>query len=121
MASISRALDYSRTQVQPERMSIPSIVSSLTDRQRVICLLSSVGELDKRIANLLDIGQRTVELEKRRVANSLGIPTQRLVIWAVENRRVLRAEVQNWAGVSELIRELIAPDCFSEPACEYSI
>jgi hypothetical protein len=88
----------------------------------MVCLLTSVGEHDKRIANLMDIGKRTVELEKRRVAHSLGIPTQKLVIWAVENRLALRAEVQNWALLSESIRELIEPDYFNESVfCEYAI
>ena len=102
-------------------MSIRSAISSLTDRQRLICLLESVGEPDKRIASLMGIGKRTVELERHRVANSLDIPTKQVVIWAVENRQALRAEVKNWGGVSDAIREFFAPDCFSESICEYSI
>ena len=102
-------------------MSIRSVVTSLTDRQRLICLLASVGELDKRIASLLHIGLRTVDREKQRVAYSLDIPTHHLVIWAVENRQALSAEIKTWNSVSDLIRELIAPHCFSESACEYSI
>jgi DNA-binding NarL/FixJ family response regulator len=94
-------------------MTITGVVSSLSDRQRLICLLASVGELDKRIAILLDISLRTVELEKQRISSSLGIPTPRLVIWAVENRRVLQADV-NWFGVLDSIRRLIAPYGLSE-------
>ena len=92
---------------------IPSVVSSLTDRQRLVCLLVANGELDKCIASLLDISQRTVELEKQRIASNLGIPTPRLLIWAVENRRVLQAEV-NWVGVSDSVRKLVAPNCLGE-------
>lgn len=102
-------------------MSIPSVISSLTERQLIICLLASLGEPDKRVASLMEIGVRTVELEKHRVAYSLDIPTKHLVIWAVENRQALRAKVKNWDGVSDSIRELVAPGCFSESACEYSI
>ena len=94
-------------------MTITGVVSSLSDRQRLICLLASVGELDKRIAILLDISLRTVELEKQRIASNLGIPTPRLLIWAVENRRVLQAEV-NWVGVSDSVRKLVAPNCLGE-------
>ena len=97
-------------------MSISDVMSSLTDRQRLICLLASVGESDKRIASLLEIGVRTVELEKHRVAYSLDIPTKHVVIWAVENRQALASKVKSWDGVSDSIRKR-----FSESACEYSI
>jgi DNA-binding CsgD family transcriptional regulator len=102
-------------------MSVPSIVTSLTDRQRLICLLTSVGEQDKRIASLMDLGVRTVEMEKQRVAATLRIPTKHLVIWAVENRHALRTEVKDWSGVSDSMRELFAPEWSSESVLEYSI
>jgi hypothetical protein len=101
-------------------MTASSVVSSLTDRQRLICLLVSTGELDKRTAILIGISQRTVELEKQRVAASLRISTPRLVIWAVENRRMLQTDV-NWDGVSDAVRNRIAPNCSSEWGCEYCI
>src|SRR6478736_8337837 len=97
------------SQLGSDRMTRRSF-SWLTDRQRLICLLASVGELDKRIASLMDIGVRTVELEKHRVASYLGIPTKQLVIWAVENRHNLRDEIRDWANVADAVCELIAPD-----------
>jgi DNA-binding NarL/FixJ family response regulator len=92
---------------------IPSVVSSLAQRQRLIGLLVSNGELEKCIADLLDVSLRTVELEKQRIASCLGIPTPRLAIWAVENRQVLQADV-DWVGVSDSIRKLVAPNCPGE-------
>src|SRR6187200_255032 len=71
----------------------------LTDRQRLICLLTSVGEPDKRIARMMELSTRLVEKEKHHVATSLGIPTRLLVIWAVEHRNVLRAEIKDWESV----------------------
>ena len=61
-------------------------------------------------ARLLDASQRLAEVEKERVANRLGIPAKRLVIWAAENRHRLQAEV-DWDAVSDLIRKLVAPNC----------
>lgn len=61
----------------------------LTERQRVICLLLSLGESEKRIAGLLDLGLRTIEYDKHLAAQNLGLPISRVVIWAVENRRAL--------------------------------
>ena len=49
----------------PQRL-IPAELHTFTDRQRAICLLLSYGEPDKRIATLLDLGLRTVELDKQR-------------------------------------------------------
>ena len=93
----------------------------LTDRQRLICLLTSVGEPDKRIARMMELSTRLVEKEKRHVATSLGIPTRLLVIWAVEHRNVLRAEIKDWESVSDRVRALVAPGGSSEWECEYCI
>ena len=93
----------------------------LTDRQRLICLLTSVGEPDKRIARMMELSTRLVEKEKHHVATSLGIPTRLLVIWAVEHRNVLRAEIKDWESVSDRVRALVAPGGPSEWECEYCI
>jgi DNA-binding NarL/FixJ family response regulator len=50
------------------------------------------GKTDKQIARALDIGLRTVELEKSRVAKGLGLHTSQVLIWAVENRAALAVE-----------------------------
>ena len=65
---------------------------------------------EQGVARLLDVSQRLAEAEKQRVANRLGIPTKRLVIWAVENHHRRQAEV-DWDAVSDLIRKLVAPNC----------
>lgn len=83
------------------------VSSPLSDRQRFICLLSSIGETDKSISSLLKISLRTVEWEKQRTGKKLGIATHKLVIWAVENRDLMRAEVENWGSVSDSVRELV--------------
>ena len=77
-----RKLDDKNIRPQP---LAPELLA-LTDRQRAICLLLSYGEPEKRIANLLDLGLRTVELDKQRVAKQLGIPTAQVTVWSVENR-----------------------------------
>ena len=80
---------------------------SLTDRQRQICLLLSVGQTAKSIARLLDIGLRTVEMEKQQVAASLKIPTRQLTIWAVENRTDLFEAIKDKKAVPKSILDLI--------------
>jgi len=80
---------------------------SLTDRQRQICLLLSVGQAAKSIARLLDIGLRTVEMEKQQVAASLKIPTRQLTIWAVENRTDLFEAIKDKKAVPKSILDLI--------------
>ena len=80
---------------------------SLTDRQRQICLLLSVGQAAKSIARLLDIGVRTVELEKQQIAASLKIPTRQLTIWAVENRTDLFEAIKDKKAVPKSILDLI--------------
>jgi DNA-binding NarL/FixJ family response regulator len=80
---------------------------SLTDRQRQICLLLSVGQAAKSIARLLDIGVRTVELEKQQIAASLKIPTRQLTIWAVENRTDLFKAIKDKKAVPKSILDLI--------------
>jgi hypothetical protein len=42
--------------------------------------------LKSQIAFLLDVSQRTVELEKQRIGKSFGITTAEVTIWAIENR-----------------------------------
>ena len=71
-------------------------------------------------ARLLDASQSLTEVEKERVANRLGIPAKRLVIWAAENRHRLQAEV-DWDGVSDSIRKLVAPNCCGEWSFEFCI
>ena len=95
--------------------------ASLTDRQRLICLLTSVGELEECIAKLLEIGLRTVETEKQLIATRLGLPTRLLVIWAVEHRNALRSEIKDWESVSDRVRALVAPGGPSEWDCDYCI
>src|ERR1044071_8175287 len=87
---------------------VTSIIAELTDRQRLICLLVSIGATGRRIAKLLDISLRTAEHEKRHVAKLANLPTRLLVIWTVENRRELYAETQDWQSVPSDVRELIA-------------
>jgi PAS domain S-box-containing protein len=70
-----------------------SAIQGLSDRQRLICLLLSYGEPERRIARRLDLGLRTIELEKHRVAQQLKLPTGKVTIWAVENRWALLAEL----------------------------
>jgi hypothetical protein len=60
--------------------------------------MHSIGQSDKQIANALDIGLRTVELERNRVAKGLGLPTSRLLIWAVENRAALNESLRSSSG-----------------------
>ena len=83
-------------------------IAELTDRQRLVCLLVSIGLTQKRIANLLDIGVRTVEHEKQLAANLVNLPTKQLVIWTVENRKQLRAAIKDWSNVPIAVRDLIA-------------
>ena len=68
------------------RASDPPELFTFTDRQRAVCLLLSYGEPDKRIATLLDVGLRTVELDKQRAASKLKLATGALTVWSVENR-----------------------------------
>ena len=83
-----------RTLSTPQR-PIPAELLTFTDRQRAICLLLSYGEPDKRIATLLDLGLRTVELDKQRAASKLSLATGALTVWSVENRQGLVATMKD--------------------------
>jgi hypothetical protein len=67
------------------------VISKLSPRQRLICLLSSYGLTQNRIAGLLDMGRRTVELERHRAAITLGLSTPGTTLWSVSNQKILRA------------------------------
>jgi PAS domain S-box-containing protein len=86
-------------------------VLALTDRQRAICLLLSYGEPEKRIAKLLDLGLRTVELDKHRVAEQLGMPISRVIVWTVENRHCLLASIEDKKLLPEAAAEIISRAC----------
>jgi DNA-binding CsgD family transcriptional regulator len=88
-------------------MQFPDVEHLLTDRQRIICLLTSIGEYDKQIADLLDIGLRTVEHERRYVATLLERRTRYALIWAIENRRNLYQGIRDWASVPAHVRQLV--------------
>jgi len=86
------AIDLRRRKRLPEANSTAAAqVSRLSARQRLICLLGACGVNQKRIATVLDIGLRTVELERHRSAKALGLPTPAATIWAVSNRELLRS------------------------------
>lgn len=97
--------------IRPHQEGIPPEVLALTDRQRAICLLLSYGEAEKRIAKLLDLGLRTVELDKHRVAEQLGMPISRVVVWTVENRHSLVATIQDNRLLPEAAGKIIARYC----------
>ena len=86
--------------------ALPELLS-LTERQRLICLLLSHGETEKRIAGLLKLGLRTVEFDKHLAAKHLDLPISRVVIWAVENRHALVTAIRNGSRVSDPIAEII--------------
>jgi len=67
---------------------------SMSLRQRLICLLGSVGELQKQIASLLNVSVRTVELERHKIADTLGIPTSDVTLWSVEHRDALLTSLE---------------------------
>lgn len=104
-------LSQRREGKQAPREEIPADVLSLSDRQRVICLLLSYGEPEKRIASSLDLGLRTVELEKQRVAKQLGVPTPSVVVWSVENRHGLLATMQDNRLLPEAAGKIISRYC----------
>jgi PAS domain S-box-containing protein len=72
----------------------PPDIASLSERQRVICLLLSYGRADKQIGRTLDLSLRTVELEKQRIAKQLDLATRQLLIWTVERRAQLSRSLQ---------------------------
>jgi PAS domain S-box-containing protein len=82
-------------------------VSYLSARQRLICLLSASGVNQKRIASLLDIGLRTVELDRHRAAEALGLPTPAATIWAASNRRLLQSRVINDGLLTPPIQQVV--------------
>jgi PAS domain S-box-containing protein len=97
---------------------VPPELLSFTDRQRAVCLLLSYGELEKRIAALLDIGLRTVEHDKQRVARKLNLPTSRLVVWSVENRYGLLSTFQDSHLMPESLARIITRACGSKTPAE---
>ena len=99
-----------KTLSSPKRV-IPAALLSFTDRQRAICLLISYGETEKRIARLLDVSLRTVELDKHRVAKTLGIPINEVIIWSVENRYGLLASFQDVGLMPETVTRIIQRAC----------
>ena len=99
-----------RMRRDPKRL-IQAELLSFTDRQRVICLLLSYGESEKRAARLLDLGLRTVELDKHRAAKQLGIPISRVVVWSVENRHGLVATIRDFNLVPEEAAKIIRRAC----------
>jgi len=82
-------------------------VRELSDQQLYICLLSSFGEPNKRIARVIDKSLRSVELDRHIVAEEMGIPTRLLFIWAVENRSQVIAEIFERGEVPSSILEMI--------------
>jgi PAS domain S-box-containing protein len=101
-----------RTIKDPKRV-IPPALLSFSDRQRAICLLLSYGEPEKRVASMLDVGVRTVELDKHRAAQQLNIPISRVVVWSVENRYGLVSTFQDFnlipASVARIVRRVCGP------------
>jgi len=91
----------------PQTNDAPPKFLSLTERQRLICLLLSVGETEKHIAGLLNLGLRTVEYDKHRAAKLLGLPNSRVIIWAVENRRALITATRDIGSLPDGVAALI--------------
>lgn len=107
--------DRRRTISAPKRL-IPSALLTFTDRQRSVCLLLSYGELEKRIASLLDVSVRTVELDKHRAAEKLGIPINQVVVWSVENRFALVSTFQDCHLLPSSAARIIQRVCGKEIA-----
>jgi PAS domain S-box-containing protein len=82
-------------------------VLRLTARQRLIALLCSHGIPQKRIADLLDIGLRTVEMEKQRTAATLGLQTRSAALWAVSHQRRLTDSLSDTGLIAPDIERLI--------------
>jgi PAS domain S-box-containing protein len=94
----------------PKRLIHPELLT-FTDRQRAICLLLSYGEPDKRIAHLLDLGLRTVELDKQRAASKLSLATGALAVWSVEYRQGLIATMKDVNPLPDAVAEIIRRVC----------
>jgi PAS domain S-box-containing protein len=101
-------LRHRRRSLTPKR-PVPDELFNFTDRQRAICLLLSHGEPDKRIATLLDLGLRTVELDKQRAASTLKLATGALAVWSVENRTLPLPLVEAESGVRGGVRSPLDP------------
>jgi DNA-binding NarL/FixJ family response regulator len=84
-----------KSMFQPDQAPVATVIDSLTETQRLICLLSACGVAQKRIALLLDIGLRSVELEKQRVAKHLGLETTQVALWAAANLVALEASLED--------------------------
>jgi PAS domain S-box-containing protein len=96
--------------VEPKRV-VPPALLSFTDRQRALCLLLSYGESEKRIARMLDVSVRTVELDKHRAAQKLEIPTSQVAVWSVENRYGLVVSFQDLHLMPESVKRIIQRVC----------
>ena len=107
--------DRRRTITAPKRL-IPPAVLTFTDRQRAVCLLLSYGELEKRVAKMLDVSVRTVELDKHRAAEKLEIPINHVVIWSVENRFALVSTLQDCNLMPASAARIIYRICGKESA-----
>jgi len=82
-----------------DELAATTEIGAMTDRQRLICFLLSVGESEKHIAATLDVGLRTVENDKYHVAKQLTIPTAHVLIWAVENRQAILRAIENKSAI----------------------
>jgi PAS domain S-box-containing protein len=85
----------------------PPETYTLTDRQRLVCLLVSHGASNKSMAYLLDAALRTVELDKQRIAQQLELTTAQVRIWAVENRKALLATIKDPGSVPDAVASKI--------------
>jgi PAS domain S-box-containing protein len=100
-AGVFFAVDLTeRKKIDREQVGLAPQVLALTNRQRLVCLLLSYGESEKQIARTLDLGLRTVELEKSRVAKVIGLPISQVTIWAVEIRSELVAAIRGSGGAA---------------------
>lgn len=100
-----------RTLSTPQRLNQQAELLTFTDRQRAICLLLSYGEPDKRVAKLLDLGLRTVELDKQRAASKLSLATGALALWSVEHRQGLIATLKDANPLPEAAAKIIQRAC----------
>ncbi|HEY2414140.1 MAG TPA: PAS domain-containing protein [Pirellulaceae bacterium] len=102
------AIDLRRRKRLPEAdHAATAQVSRLSARQRLICLLGAYGVNQKRIATTLDIGLRTVELERHRAAKALDLPTPAATIWAVSNRQLLHSSAMSDGLLTSPLEQLI--------------
>jgi PAS domain S-box-containing protein len=96
-----------RKQINESNSDVEEIFR-LTARQRLIALLTSHGVLQKQIANLLDMGLRTVEIERQRTAAILGLPTRTATLWAVSNQQRLAESLAGAGLITPAVEKLIS-------------